>query len=53
MRKKINCEKKLEYMGYFCNLGDMIGSWGGADEATKAGDLCTCAKFRELLKCLQ
>jgi hypothetical protein len=32
----------------FCYLGDMIGSSGGAEEASRARVWCALGKFREL-----
>ena len=39
---------KLECVSKFCYLGDMIGSGGGAEEASRAGVWCAWGKFREL-----
>jgi hypothetical protein len=39
---------KVECVGKFCYLGDMIGSGGGAEEASRARVRCAWAKFREL-----
>ena len=39
---------KLECVEKFCYLGDMIGSGGGAEEASRARVRCAWAKFREL-----
>ena len=39
---------KLECVSKFCYLGDMIGSGGGAEEASRARVRCAWGKFREL-----
>ena len=39
---------KLEWVDKFCYLGDMIGSGGGAEEASRARVRCAWGKFREL-----
>jgi hypothetical protein len=39
---------KLECVSKFCYLGDMIGSGGGAEEASRARVWCAWGKFREL-----
>ena len=39
---------KLESVSKFCYLGDMIGSGGGAEEASRARVQCAWGKFREL-----
>ena len=31
----LNCDRKLECVGKFYHLGDMIGPGGGADEASR------------------
>ena len=36
----------LECVGKFCYLGDMIGSGGGAEEASRARVQCAWGKFR-------
>ena len=38
----------LECVGKFCYLGDMIGSGGGAEEASRARVQCAWGKFRKL-----
>ena len=38
----------LECVDRFCYLGDMIGSGGGAEEASRARVRCAWGKFREL-----
>ena len=38
----------LECVGMFCYLGDMIGSGGGAEEASRARVRCASGKFRDL-----
>ena len=43
---------KLECVNKFCYLGDMIGSGGGAEEASRMRVRCAWAKFRELLPLL-
>ena len=45
---EIDGDGKVECVGKFCYLGDMIGSGGGAEEASKARVRCVWAKFREL-----
>ena len=45
---EIDCEGKVECVGKFCYLGDMIASGGGAEEASRARVRCAWAKFREL-----
>jgi len=39
---------KLECVDSFCYLGDMIGSGGGAEEASRTRVRCAWGKFREL-----
>ena len=50
MRKEIeiDSEGKVECVSKFCYLGDIIGSGGGAEEASRARVRCAWAKFREL-----
>ena len=50
IRKEINIdyEGKVECVGRFCYLSDMIGSGGGAEETSRARVRCAWAKFREL-----
>ena len=43
---------KLECVSKFCYLGDMIGSNGGAEEASRARVHCAWGKFRELASIL-
>ena len=38
----------LECVDKFCYLGDMIGSGGGAEEASRMRVKCAWGKFREL-----
>ena len=45
---EIDCEGKVECVGKFCYLGDMIGCGGGAEEASRARVRCAWSKFREL-----
>ena len=45
---EIDGDGKVERVGKFCYLGDMIGSGGGAEEASRARVRCAWAKFREL-----
>ena len=45
---EIDGEGKVECVGKFCYLGDMIGSGGGAEEASRTRVRCAWAKFREL-----
>jgi hypothetical protein len=40
--------EKLECVDKFCYLGDMLGSGGGVEVATRARVRCAWAKFREL-----
>jgi len=44
----IGQNEKLECVSKFCYLGDMIGSSGGAEEASKARVRSAWCKFREL-----
>ena len=39
---------KLACVSKFCYLGDMIGSSGGAEEASRARVWCAWGKFTEL-----
>src|SRR5260221_7441192 len=41
-------EGKLEYVDWFCYLGDMVGNGGGAEEASRTRVRCAWGKFREL-----
>ena len=43
---------KLECVSKFCYLGNVIGSGGGAEEASRAGVRCAWGKFRELASIL-
>ena len=45
---EIDGDGNVECVGKFCYLGDMIGSGGGAEEASRARVRCAWAKFREL-----
>ena len=45
---QIDCDGKVECVGEFCYLGDLIGSGGGAEEASRARVRCAWSKFREL-----
>ena len=45
---EIDGDGKVECVGKFCYLGDMIGSGGGAEEASRARVRCAWAKFRGL-----
>lgn len=45
---EIDCDGKVECVSKFCYLGDMLGSGGGAEEASRARVRCAWAKFREL-----
>lgn len=45
---EIDSDGNVECVGKFCYLGDMIGSGGGAEEASRARVRCAWAKFREL-----
>ena len=49
MMKQMEVEHvgKLECVSKFCYLWDMIGSSGGAEEASKARVQCAWGKFRE------
>ena len=44
----LDVDQKLECVGTFRYLGDMIGAGGGAGEASTARVRCAWAKFREL-----
>ena len=45
---KLNGCEELETVSRFCYLGDMLGSGGGAEEATVARVTCAWGKFSEL-----
>ena len=44
----LGMDQKLECVGNFRYLGDMIGVGGGAEDASRARVRCAWAKFREL-----
>jgi hypothetical protein len=46
-------DSKLEMVSSFCYLGDMLGSGGGAGEATRTRIRCAWAKFHELSQFLR
>ena len=48
VRKEIELDGNVECVKKFCYLGDMMGSGGGAKEASRARVRCVWAKFREL-----
>jgi hypothetical protein len=48
VRKEIELDGNVECVEKFCYLGDMMGSGGGAEEASRARVRCAWAKFREL-----
>ena len=47
-RHEIEHVGKLECVDKFCDLGDMIGAGGGAEEASRARVRCAWDKFNEL-----
>ena len=44
----LGVESTLVVVDRFCDLGDVIGAGGGAEEASRARVRCAWAKFREL-----
>ena len=44
----VGVDGSLEFVDSFCYLGDMLGSGGGAEDASKTRVRCAWAKFREL-----
>jgi hypothetical protein len=49
---QLNDGSKMELVDKFCYLGDMIGSGGGSEEASRCRVRCAWGKFRELLPIL-
>ncbi len=45
---ELDGDGNVECVEKFCYLGDMMGSGGGAEEASRARVRCAWAKFREL-----
>src|SRR5664279_5503113 len=45
---EIGVNENLKCVEQFCYLGDMIGTGGGAEDASRVRTRCAWAKFREL-----